>query len=292
MKILTIEAPTKINLRLKVTGKRPDGYHYLSMLNEKLALSDKITIELSGDIRKFGGDLDVDLVCPGRADLETDSNLVIKAAKALATEAGVASPLRISVEKKIPVGAGLGGGSSDAAATILALNRLWNLNKSQEELARIGVTIGADVPFFMWDGPAKVTGIGELVDRRISLPKLWVLLVNPGFEVSTKWVYGALDLELTANIEDDRFPAIFKDLCELHSIVENDLEPVVRKRHKEILEMEDYLKDCGACFAFMSGSGPTVVGIFASKDERDSALLGNSRLCWDFFPTESQLNRR
>lgn len=287
MEKITLNAPTKINLRLKVLGKRPDGYHILSMLNEKLTLSDTLDLEMTGPIVKYNGDTKVELFCADNPSLATDSNLIVKAVRKFSQAAGVTSPLKISLTKRIPIGAGLGGGSSDAGTTLMALNRLWGTNKPKEELARIGVTIGADVPFFVWAGPAHVTGIGEGVNPNITLPKLWVLLVNPGFEVSTKWVYNSLGFKLTENVQDDSFPAVFKDLAGLKPYVENDLEGVVLKKHGEVKEIKDFLSREKAFVVFMSGSGPTVVGIFMSREERDSALVAVRCKSWKCFPTEN-----
>lgn len=322
MPYVTIDAPAKINLRLKVVGKRADGYHFLSMLNEKLTLADKIFVRAEGLPRKYTKNFPIGLKCPKEPSLESESNLVVKAARVLAEKYGVSTPLAIEIEKNIPIGAGLGGGSSDAAATLLALNKLWGLYKPPEYLVKVGVAIGADVPFFFWNGPAHVTGIGETVDPGVGLPKLWVLLINPGFEVSTRWVYERVDpstaapsaaslrinpeqtpglgqgcaervdLELTGNIGDDRFPPFFNNLGDLKPFIENDLEQVVAKKHPEVDEIKSYLIGRDAKVVFMSGSGPTVVGLFETKGKRDLALLGSRPSGWKFYTTENLLHRR
>lgn len=292
MPTVIINAPTKINLRLKVVGKRDDGYHFLSMLNEKLALSDRVRITAHGAPRKKVRDFPVEVICKEDPLLATEKNLVVKAARKLSQEYGIFTPLTIEIGKSIPVGAGLGGGSSDAAACFIGLNKLWGLYKSNKELAKVGVTIGADVPFFFSSGPAHVTGIGENIDADVTLPKLWVLLVNPGFEVSTRWVYESLDLKLTEKCEDDRFRPHFNNLGDLSPLVENDLEAVVGKKHPEIEEIKSYLNNKNAKIVFMSGSGPTVVGIFENKKDRDLALFGSGAYGWKFLPTENIWHRR
>lgn len=282
-----VNAPAKINLRLKVVGKRKDGYHFLSMLNEKLILSDRIMVHADGSPSKDMENFPVKVICEKDPSLATESNLVVKAARRFAEKYEVATPLTINIDKNIPIGAGLGGGSSDAAAVIKALNTLWGLYRPYDELAELGVTIGADVPFFFCEGPAHVTGIGDFVDPHVTLPKLWVLLVNPGFEVSTREVYGMLDLGLTEKVGDDSFRQFFNDLGSLSGVIDNDLERVVEKKHSEINEIERYLTDRKARIAFMSGSGPTVVGIFDSRKDRDLAMFGPEKNSWKYFPTEN-----
>lgn len=287
MQSVSINAPAKINLRLKVVGRREDGYHLLSMLNEKLLLADRIDVIAKGRVSDYRCDFQVEVVCKNFPSLETESNLVVFAARRLAERCGKASALKIVIEKNIPVGAGLGGGSSDAAACLKALNLIWGLDLTPQGLADIGVTIGADLPFFFFDGPARVTGIGECVDTCVRLPKLWVLLINPGFEVSTAWAYKSLGLKLTGEVEDDSFPQLFNNLGDLSQVIENDFEPVVKDTYPEIDEMKKHLLKRGARCAFMSGSGPTVVGLFASKGERDSAYSGSAPKDWKIFSTEN-----
>lgn len=292
MPTISINAPTKINLRLKVIGRRADGYHILSMLNEKLLLSDTIEVTSEGELGPATPNFSVKIECQKVPALANESNLVVKAARRLAAKYNVSTPLHIRIDKNIPIGAGLGGGSSDAAATIKALNRIWGLNKSDKELAEFGVTIGADLPFFFSEGPALVRGIGEDVNSDVLLPKLWVLLVNPGFEVSTKWVYESLGLKLTEMGENDRFRPFFNNLDELEKLVENDLEQVVKKKHPEINEIKNFLTGIGARIVFMSGSGPTVVGLFENKESRDAALQNSKHKAWKFFATENIWHRR
>lgn len=287
-----IDAYTKINLRLKVVGRRGDGYHLLSMLNERLALSDRVRIIAEGSPEKSRSDFPVSLKCPDAPQLETDSNLVVRAARRFSERYDVATPLAINILKRIPIGAGLGGGSSDAAACLMALNKLWGLYRPKEELAEVGVTIGADVPFFLYNSPAHVTGIGENVNPDVVLPKLWVLLVNPGFEVMTKDVYEAVDLGLTHQSEDVSFRPFFNDLGGLCTFIDNDLENVVSLRHPEIGMMKAYLQARGAKVAFMSGSGPTVVGLFESRAVRDAAQSGTGHEKWKFYSTENIWHRR
>ncbi len=176
-------APAKINLYLHITGKHADGYHLLDSLMVFTDIADAITAEkadaitlrVSGEFADNSGDI--------------SDNIVIKAARALADSAGVKAGASISLQKNIPVGAGLGGGSSDAAATLRLLNTLWGINYSDEKLAQIGLTLGADVPFCLYGRPAFVSGIGEVIGAAPDLPQFWILLANPRKVLSTKDVF-------------------------------------------------------------------------------------------------------
>ncbi|MCF6187369.1 MAG: 4-(cytidine 5'-diphospho)-2-C-methyl-D-erythritol kinase, partial [Desulfobulbaceae bacterium] len=189
-----IKAPAKINLYLRVIGRRPDGYHLLATLMQKLSLYDRLEIE------KTAG-CEVNLECPDSDLPVNDENIVLRAALLFHSSLQDRLPdnfgVRIILRKKIPVAAGLGGGSSDAAAMLIGLDRLFRTGCSKQELARLGLQLGADVPFFIYDRPvAWATGIGEELTEAQGLEDGSVLLVNPGFPVSTKWVYENLPLTL------------------------------------------------------------------------------------------------
>lgn len=271
-----IKAPAKINLFLNVLRRRPDGYHDLHSVLQMVSLYDEIICE-----RTRQG---MTLIEPS-ANLPTDNrNLVIRAANCLARKAGITPRVRMTLIKRIPIGAGLGGGSSDAAATLVALNRLWGLGYSRAELAGIGQDLGSDVPFFLYGPAAFVTGRGEEVYPFLFDRDRWLVLINPGFEISTRWVYQHLTLKqfdrlspwqnhtgskkswltnFQQNIKirsPGNFTFIYSDLY-----LYNDLERVTEPKYPIIREMKACLQAKGAEAALMSGSGPTVFGFFRNR---------------------------
>lgn len=258
-------SPAKINLLLKVLGKRGDGYHDLYSVMQPVTLYDNITIE-AGE-----GD-SIAVECPN-SDLPTDStNLAYKAAELLLERAGLKRRVRISIDKLIPVGAGLGGGSSNAATVLMTLNTLLSAGLEERDLMALGARLGSDVPFFILRGPALATGRGEVLER-IRLPGCHYLLINPGFQVSTAWVYGRLDL--TKNLENNTLTysrQAFEGCSEIKERLYNDLEPVTAARHPEISALKELLKENGASGVLMSGSGPTVFGLFEDRARAESAF--------------------
>lgn len=269
---VNLEAPAKINLYLRITGRRADGYRLLATLMQKLELCDSIFMERC--------EQGVVLECPD-SDLPVDEQNIAYRAAALffATQTErlpSATGIRIVVQKKIPLAAGLGGGSSDAAAVLKGLNILFQTGCSRENLAALGVQLGADVPFFVYDWPAAwATGIGERLQFVESLRNVMVLLVNPGFPVSTRWVYENLPLTLKENIlnlSDSNFEnqgvevenPFAKRPFEAGDAY-NDLEVVTLKFFKEIKGIKEYLLASGAECALMSGSGPTVFALFSEN---------------------------
>ncbi len=271
-------APAKINLSLHVLRKRPDGYHDLASVMQKISIYDELTFSLcTGEIT---------LDCPG-TDLPTnEKNLVYRAARAIFQHAGYTGGVEIVLNKKIPSAAGLGGGSSDAAATLTALNDLCSLNVSQSDLMKIGSKLGADVPFFVFGQRAFATGIGDELQILPDFPHLHIVLINPAFELSTKKVYENLNLALTKkknNYSIPRFYALDDVIRELH----NDLEAVSFSMHPRLNTFKQLLLDEGALGALMSGSGPTLFGIFAdeqsAKEAQDAILKKVSGECLVFF---------
>jgi len=268
---LILKAPAKINLYLKVLNRRPDGYHEIESAMQKIALFD--TLHLS---RQGGA---ISLSCPGSSIPENRQNLAYRAAEKFCAAAGITAGIRIVLEKNIPVAAGLGGGSSDAAAVLLGLNRLFGADLERQRLLDIGLELGADVPFFLQDSSAAVaTGIGEHLEKATAIQDYWIVLVNPGFAVSTKWVYENFPLTSCANPfilargrkldRDFRIadPGLFEELG-------NDLEAVTIQRYPEIGHIKKELKKAGASAALMSGSGPTVFGLFAGEAEAQHGFL-------------------
>ena len=251
---LRLLAPAKINLFLRVIGRRPDGYHTLSMLMQKLALFDELVLERAAD--------GLELRCPQGGAPEGPENLAFRAASLFFARTGLDFGLRITLEKRIPAAAGLGGGSSDAAAVLRGLNSMSGAPLDADALAALALELGADVPFFVHPAPAALAeGVGEILTPAEPLRDRTVLLVNPGFAVSTAWAYRNLDL--TGAGPNDTFagsPA-GGGLGVNHSLV-NDLEGVVTTRHPVIAEIKAALLQEGASATLMSGSGPTVFGLF------------------------------
>lgn len=252
---LTAHSPAKVNLMLRIIKKREDGYHEIRTVFQKISLHDTLRFGLKEE--------------PGIVIRTSDpnlptgkENLIYRAASALLQRSGYKGGVSIALLKRIPVGAGLGGGSSNAATTLKALNLLLNLNLSARELAEFGLRIGADVPFFLMEGSALGTGIGERL-RRIDLPELWYILINAGFEVSTAWAYKNHVLtkrRIDYNIH--KFPRIPEEVT---GFLWNDLEGAVSKAHPEISSAKEILFSKGALGALMTGSGPTVFGIFREE---------------------------
>lgn len=288
MKKIQVLAPAKVNVLLRVVGLRDDGYHDLEMVMVPLSLADEIELSAISS----GIEISVD----GQSDpgMLGEKNLAWRAARAIQEEAGIEEGVRISLSKRTPVAAGLGGGSSDAAAVLRGLCRMWGLDWSAEKLARLGGRLGADVPFFCFGGPAFVEGTGDRVTPYEEFPKLSFLLINPGFAVSTPWVYGQWDKRskerqiegLTPIRADARVRPLFKGFRDVISSLHNDLETVTLGAHPEIAEIKSLLIDLGAAGALMSGSGPTVFGVFEDALRRDLAVERAKRRGWRVFAAD------
>jgi 4-diphosphocytidyl-2-C-methyl-D-erythritol kinase len=263
-------APAKLNLFLHVTGRRADGYHNLQTLFQFLDYGDDLYLTPRGDgvIQRL----------EGPAEIPADTDLVVRAAQALAAASGVNLGADIRVHKRIPIGGGLGGGSSDAATTLFALNRLWNLGFPTDELARIGLTLGADVPVFVRGLASWAEGVGERLTP-VTVPELWYLVLTPPVIVSTAEIFDAPELQRDC-------PAVgLKDF--LDGRCGNVCEPVTRARYPLVGEALDWLSQHGR--ARMTGTGASV---FASFDERAeaSAILRQAPPDWQGFVARG-LNR-
>lgn len=251
-----------MNLFLRVVGKRKDGYHLVDSLMVPVSLYDEIEIirPRGKAARGLSVISDHPLVPDGKR------NLVFRAASLILKRKGLDRPVEIRLRKKIPVAAGLGGGSSDAAATLTALNRFFRLGCTRAEILSMALTLGADVPFFVYGRPARVRGIGDKVRPLASFPRLWMVLLYPGFGVSTRWVFGRL--RLTKFGEGNR---ISFSLDDLERSLLNDLEKVTVRRYPRVAHLKRRLLEEGARGALMSGSGPTVFGIFGqAKTAREA----------------------
>jgi len=256
--VITVQSPAKVNFILKVLRRREDGYHDIASLMQKVSLADEMEF---APLR-----VGIELACPG-SDLPTgEENLVVRTARALFAEAGFAGGVRITLLKRIPTAAGLGGGSSNAATTLTVLNNLFQFGFDRERLIRIGARLGADVPFFIYGSTAWAFGIGDLLEPAVIAPGMWLVLVNPGFEVPTKWVYQSLNLPLTKTPLKYSIPT-FSGVRDLAAALSNDLEAVTVARYPVLEELKGFLIRQGALGSLMSGSGPTVFGLFENEPD-------------------------
>ena len=258
---IELKALGKINLGLDVLGRRENGYHDVRMVMQTVYLYDQITITKKDT--------------PG-IELETnlfylpvnENNLAYRAAKLLMDEFGIEQGVKIHLEKHIPVAAGMAGGSSNAAAVLHGINRMFNLGLSMEDLMERGVTLGADVPYCVMRGTVLAEGIGEILTPLSPLPKCYVLLAKPPISVSTKLVYEKLDsheIKDHPDIDGILEGLETQDLNKITECMGNVLEKVTIEEYPVIEEIKNVMKEEGALNAMMSGSGPTVFGIFDNK---------------------------
>lgn len=274
---MKIRAPAKINLGLRIVGRRDDGYHLLDTIMVPVSLYDEIEIHKE---RTSGGAvaarrLRLNVTCDHSAVPGGEENLAHRAAALVITHGGITEAIRIHIRKRIPVGAGLGGGSSDAAATLVGLNRLFKLGYSTQRLMRLGASLGADVPFFVRGTAARARGIGERLSSIETLPWRWALIVYPGFPVGTAWVYRNFQPKLTKPMSNNSIITLLKKPSGQRIILVNDLETVTLQRYPRIGFLKEKLIQQGAAGALMSGSGSAVFGLF---DSRGKAAQAFSRL--------------
>jgi 4-diphosphocytidyl-2-C-methyl-D-erythritol kinase len=275
---MKINSPAKINLFLHVTGKRPNGYHDIHSLMCGIALHDTLTLDFEAS--------GITVSCAHPAVPEDETNIACRAAECFFDALGHSGGVCINIEKRIPVAAGLGGGSSNAAGVLLGLNTHFGHPFSNQDLSSMALSLGADVPFFVHQQPALATGVGENLEFFNRIQPYPVVLIHPEIQVSTADVYNNLNLGLT-NCEQKlkSFPLNegFNPLCHLC----NDLETVTISWYPEIADIKKALLDQGALGSLMSGSGPTVFGIFSDSDRAKKAyeaLSINQR--WSCFVTQ------
>ncbi|MBN1106076.1 MAG: 4-(cytidine 5'-diphospho)-2-C-methyl-D-erythritol kinase, partial [Deltaproteobacteria bacterium] len=257
----TIQAPAKLNLRLKVTGRRADGYHELVTLMVPVDLCDLLETRV---VSSPG----LSLTCQGYEIPADDTNLVMRAARAFLTRSGIRMGLQMKLSKRIPVAAGLGGGSSDAAAVLLWLNDFCGRPLSAEDLHDVGTGLGADVPFFLEGRPALARGIGEILEPLEGWPRHWYVIVSPPIRISTAWVYGKYRLKELTRDEYHYIKNMLKTVpLAVAHILENDLEAVTSASFPIIETIKRHLIESGAAGALMSGSGAGVFGIYDSLEK-------------------------
>jgi 4-diphosphocytidyl-2-C-methyl-D-erythritol kinase len=260
MERISLRAPAKVNLRLDVLGKRPDGYHEIKTWIYPISLADELHIEKVGSAKIT--------ISSSSHDLPVgEENLAHRAAALFIKERGLSGGVQIEIIKRIPLAAGLGGGSSDAAAVLKAMNILWGADVPQEGLMEMGARIGMDVPFFIVGKGAIMGGRGERVVKSLPPLKLWMLLINPGVPLSTKQVYEQGKWGLTKDRGDNRILMPPQDLEKMGTFVHNDLEGPALELMPRIGHIQTRLRVTGARGVIMTGSGPTVFGLFAEETE-------------------------
>ncbi len=280
---MQLRAMAKINLGLDVIGKRPDGYHQVRMVMQTIQMYDTLEIQIK---KEPGITLSTNL-----SFIPTDSrNLVYRAAALLMEEFQVQEGLSISLNKTIPVSAGLAGGSSDAAAALVGVNRIFHLGLGKKELMERAVQIGADVPYCVMRGTALAEGIGEKLTRLPPIPRCYILIGKPGIGVSTRMAYESLPEKIEEHPDIDGLIEALQagDLKKMAERMGNSFEPGITGKYPVIQEIKDHMESHGALKALMSGSGPTVFGVFDSREKMMEAAgaLRQSRLARTVFSTE------
>jgi len=254
---IVVNSPAKINLGLNIVGKRNDGFHNLETIFYPLKLTDKIHISKSGDF----------IFRTNNHSLSSEaSNLIITAKDLLEDAANKKLICNIYLEKNIPIGAGLGGGSSNAAVTLKALNKLFDINLPNKKLLELALTLGSDVPFFLNPVPSFATSRGEILNEIPLKLKGYLLLVNPGIHISTKWAFENCipknnEINVERIIEEMSLDSDFSDL------LTNDFEEIVFAEYPEIKEAKEKIIEMGAYFSLMTGTGSSVYGIFNNKEK-------------------------
>lgn len=273
---MRVLAPAKVNLSLRIVGRRADGYHLLDSLMVPVSLCDEILIQIETEIGSGGQkgkreQSGIIVTCDDPSVPGDETNLAYKAAALLLKETGTRAKITIDIRKRIPAGAGLGGGSSDAAAILKSVNLLFSLGLSESQLCALAARLGADVPFFIPCRPARVAGIGEILTAVPPLPLRWLVIIVPPFEVSTPWAYHRFD-ELPGS---KMAPGSSEKFPDGHwpppKLLVNDLERAVLPTYPLIGQIKDQLLRVGAEGALMSGSGSAVFGIFPTHTSAEQA---------------------
>ncbi len=262
---MKLRAHAKINIGLHILGKRSDGYHDLETIFHEINMFDEIELEAHGQLAMTADSILVPV---------DETNLCLRAAQLLQSELKVEQGALIHLKKNIPVGAGLGGGSSDAAAVLIGLNKLWGLKLKNNKLRKIAAEIGSDVPFFIEGGTAYATGRGEVLQHFDLDVPFWIVLVTPPRHVSTAWAYQSLKSDRQGKTVDLR-NTLTEHLLKpkkLATVVQNDFEETVFEVHPEILRTKETLADSGALFSLMTGSGSSVFGFFDDAGRASSSM--------------------
>ena len=258
MKSIRLRSPSKINLFLRVLGKRNDGYHQIETLFQEIDLADEILLKQTGrgtSLRVYGA-----------PEIETEDNIVFKALRWLEKLSGRKFDVEIELHKNVPIGAGLGGGSSNAAAIILGIRELYDLDwLDVDAIGPLTSTIGADVPFFFRGGTAIGEGLGEKLTPVFIEQPDQILLVNPGFPVSTARIFAQFSKTLTGEMRPGILQGLYGERRDVRSFLYNELQTIAEREHPSILSVMDALRNLGVENPLMSGSGPTVFGFIDRK---------------------------
>lgn len=283
---LALVSYAKINLGLRIVGRRADGYHLIDTIFQEIKFGDVL------NFHRNTSDVGLDFICTDPRLPVDDTNLCVQAFHLLAQHFPQVKGVRLMLEKHIPVGAGLGGGSSNAAATLLGLARLFNLPVTADMLLKMATSLGADVPFFLYGGAARGEGIGEqITPLRIPAHKP-VVLVVPGIHVSTAWAYQKLNYNLTNRLSANNLQGFFEN-WEDYRRYRNEFEAPVIKRYSEIGEILDLMVHHQADFASLSGSGSAVFGIFPDEAAAQAAadVFAGSYRCVMTWPVTRHRSR-
>lgn len=283
MNRLELNAYAKVNLGLDVLRRREDGYHELRMIMQTVNLYDTLTLEKTDDPG-------ITMSCNVEGLPCDERNLVYKSAKLMFDTYHLPGGIRMHLEKRIPMAAGMAGGSTDAAAVFNGINELYELGEAKERLCELGVKIGADVPYCIVGGTALSEGIGEVLTMLPNVPDCVVLIAKPDFDVSTKYVYENLHANsLTYHPDIDAQVAAIRagDLKGVVKVMDNVLETVTEKKYTEITDIKKLMEEHGAMRAMMSGSGPTVFGLYENEKDAQVAAeaIRNANLAQQVFVT-------
>jgi 4-diphosphocytidyl-2-C-methyl-D-erythritol kinase len=278
--LLRVRSFAKINLALAVLGKRADGYHEIRTVLQSIDLHDEL---------EFRPAPHLELHCHDLPDLSPEDNLVWRAAEALARHAAVSRGVEIRLKKNIPAGSGLGGGSSNAAATLLALRRFWELPCSGKDLLSVGAALGSDVPFFLMGGTALGIGRGEEIQSVAEPPTSSLLVIYPGLSISTSQAYGSLKMVLTYPHPLLKISRLCDQVHNSPYLTEafNDFEASILPAYQTIREAKESLIELGATAALLSGSGSSVFGFFKDEESALAASRSLDRANWRVFPAKT-----
>ena len=273
---MQLNAYAKVNLGLDITGKRDDGYHELNMVMQTISIRDVITLEVNPETMGSTEMGTIMLTCSDRSVGKKEDNLAYKAARLLYEEFQITDHLDIDIEKNIPIAAGLGGGSADAAAVLRGLNEFLGLDLTNEELIERAAKIGADVPFCISGGTSAAEGIGEVLCPMMTPSGLTMVLAVPDIRVSTREIFEAYDKEefkgRRPDIDNLRAAIDMEDIGCIPEFIGNVLESVTIPRYPVIKQIKDVMMASGAAGALMSGSGPAVFGLFVDDASAEKAL--------------------
>lgn len=266
----------KINLGLNLLRKRADGYHDIATVFQQIDLYDNLYIKKNP--------LQIAVICSNPTIPKDDQNLAVQAFKIFQKETGISEGIDINIQKRIPAGSGLGGGSSNAAVTLIMANDLWETGLTKDQLLIMAQKIGSDVPFFILGGTVLGEGRGEILTPFQINRHYWILLIYPRIYISTQWAYQQSKIGLTNDEKMTKFRSIFSDFHyqNLRDSLKNDLEEVVFRRHPILQELKELFYTRGAFYASMSGSGSSLFGLFDTRDRAEKAK--------DFFTNYKDLD--